>query len=200
MTELLALDLVKKQLVTKKLELTISYDRESLTVLRPGTDMRDTVYAASRTGRVYTGAVTPDFYGRPHPGHAHGTGKLDRWTSSTKRIMDAVLGVYDRVVDPDLLIRRVNLAAVELVREDELPQEAPEQLSLFADCGELEARRARERADDEKERRLQKATLRLQQKYGRNAVLKGMNLLEGGTTIERNRQIGGHRSGEEDRT
>ena len=200
MTELLALELVKKQLVTKKLELTISYDRESLTVLRPGTDMRDTVYAASRTGRVYTGAVTPDLYGRPHPGHAHGTGKLDRWTSSTKRIMDAVLGVYDRVVDPDLLIRRVNLAAVELVREDELPQEAPEQLSLFADCGELEARRARERADDEKERRLQKATLRLQQKYGRNAVLKGMNLLEGGTTIERNRQIGGHRSGEEDRT
>ena len=117
-----------------------------------------------------------------------------------QRVVEAALGVYDRVVEPDLLIRRVNLAAVELVREDELPQEAPEQLSLFADCGELEARRARERADDEKERRLQKATLRLQQKYGRNAVLKGMNLLEGGTTIERNRQIGGHRSGEEDRT
>ena len=114
--------------------------------------------------------------------------------------MDAVLGVYDRVVDPDLLIRRVNLAALGLVREDEIPQEAPEQLSLFADCGERDERKAREQAADEKERRLQKTTLRLQQKYGRNAVLKGMNLLEGGTTIERNRQIGGHRSGEEDRT
>ena len=199
MTELLVLDLVRKRLVTKKMELTIGYDRESLTVLRPGTDVRDTVYAAAGTGRVYTGVVVPDPYGRPHPRHAHGTGNLDRWTSSTKRILDAVLGVYDRVVEPDLLIRRVNLAAVELVCEDEVPQEAPEQLSLFGDCGEQDERRSRERAADEKEKKIQLATLRLRQKYGRNAVLKGMNLLEGGTTIERNRQIGGHRSGEEDR-
>ena len=200
MTELLALDLVRKRLVTKKMELTISYDRESLKVLRQGEDMRDTVYAVAGTGEVYTGSVVPDPYGRPHPRHAHGTGNLDRWTSSTRRIMDAVLGVYDRVVDPDLLIRRVNLAALGLVREDEIPQEAPEQLSLFSDCDGQGEREAREQAADEKEKRLQQTTLRLQRKYGKNAVLKGMNLLEGGTTIERNLQIGGHRAGEEDRT
>ena len=197
MTELLALDLVRKRLVTKKLELTISYDRESLRVLRPGSGIGDTVYAVAKTGKVYTGAVVPDHYGRAHPKHAHGTGNLPRYTSSTKRIMEAVLGVYDRVVDPELLIRRVNIAAVELAAEDEAPEEAPEQFSLFVDYEERSQQQEREQAAEKKERRLQEATLRLREKYGKNAVLKGMNLLEGGTTIERNAQIGGHRSGEE---
>ena len=197
MTELLALDLVRKRVVTKKLELTISYDRESLRVLRPGQGIGDTVYAVAKTGKVYTGAVVPDHYGRAHPKHAHGTGNLPRYTSSTKRIMEAVLGVYDRAVDPELLIRRVNIAAVELAAEGEIPQEAPEQFSLFVDYEQQAQQQEREQAAEKKERRLQEATLRLREKYGKNAVLKGMNLLEGGTTIERNAQIGGHRSGEE---
>ncbi len=196
MTELLALDLVRDQLVTKKVELTIGYDRESLTVLVPGKTMRDTVYAVAKTGKEFTGTVTADPYGRPHPKHAHGTGNIDRWTSSTKRIMDAIMDVYNRVVDPDLLIRRVNSAAVNLIKEDEVPTDAPEQLSLFTDYDALEVQRAEEQAADEKEKRIQQATLMLQQKYGKNAVLKGMNLMNGGTTIERNGQIGGHRAGE----
>ncbi|MBQ6610135.1 MAG: DNA methylase [Oscillospiraceae bacterium] len=196
MTELLALDLVRKRLVTKKLELTISYDRESLKVLVPGQSMKDTVYAVAKTGEKYKGSVVPDLYGRPHPKHAHGTGNIDRYTNSTRRIMAAVIGVYDRVVDPDLLVRRVNIAAVNLIGENEIPEENPEQLNLFTDYDEQEKQKAEEEAADKKERRIQQATLMLQQKYGKNAVLKGMNLLEGGTTIERNGQIGGHRAGE----
>ncbi len=196
MTELLALELVRKRLVTEKLELTIGYDRESLRVLIPGKGISDTVYAVSGTGKAYKGRVTPDAYGRPHPWHAHGTAKLDRRTNSTKRIMAAVMEVFDRVVDSDLLIRRVTIAALHLIGEDEAPEEKPEQLDLFTDFEALEKRREEEQAADRRERKLQEATLLLQKKYGRNAVLKGMNLLDGGTTIERNGQIGGHRSGE----
>ncbi len=196
MTELLALDLVRKGLVTRKVELTIGYDRESLRVLIPGKSMADTVYVTARTGRRYAGKVTADPYGRAHPAHAHGTGSLDRWTNSTRRIMRAILEVYDRAVDPELLIRRVNLSAFDLLREEEIPAEKEEQLDLFTDYAAREKRREEERAADAKERRIQQTTLQIQQKYGKNAVLKGMNFLEGGTTIERNAQIGGHRSGE----
>ena len=195
MTELLALELVKKRLVTKKMELTIGYDRESLRVLVPGQTVQETVYAVSGTGKPYAGDVTLDYYGRPTPKHAHGTGNIDRYTNSTRRIMQAVLGVYDRAVDPELLIRRVNIAACGLLDEREAPRETPEQLDLFTDYEALEKQREAEQAADEKEKKLQRATLLLQSKYGKNAVLKGMNLLEGGTTIERNGQIGGHRAG-----
>ncbi len=196
MTELMALDLVRKRLVTQKVDLTIGYDRESLRVLIPGRNMADTVYAVAKTGECYTGKVTSDPYGRAHPGHAHGTGNLDRYTNSTRRIMKAVLDIFDRVVDPDLLIRRVNISASGLLPEDGVPEEKPEQLDLFTDYDALERQRREEQAEDAKERRIQQTTLQIQQKYGKNAVLKGMNLLEGGTTIERNAQIGGHRSGE----
>ena len=158
--------------------------------------MRDTVYGVSKTGKEYRGTVTADPYGRPHPKHAHGTGNIEHYTNSTRKIMKAVLGIYDRVVDPDLLIRRVNVAAAGLIDEADIPEEIPEQLDLFTDYDELERQKAKEQAEDEKERKIQLATLKLQQKYGKNAILKGMNLLDGGTTIERNGQIGGHRSGE----
>ncbi len=196
MTELLVLDLVRKGLVTKKVELTISYDRESLKVLVPGRSMRDTVYAVTKTGKEYKGKVTADHYGRPHPKHAHGTGNVDAWTNSTRRIMEAMMGIYSRVVDEDLYIRRVNISAVDLISEKDIPEEKPEQLDLFTDYEELEQQKEATRAADEKERKIQKTALMLQEKYGKNAVLKGMNLLDGGTTIERNGQIGGHRSGE----
>ena len=196
MTELMALELVRKRLVTKKLELTIGYDRESLRVLIPGKSIADTVYAAAKTGERYTGKVVPDPYGRPHPAHAHGTGSLDHFGNSTRRLLQAVLGVYDRVVDPALLIRRVNIAATDLIGEDQIPLEPPEQLDLFTDYDALERQRTEDRQAEEKERRIQQTTILLQQKYGKNAILKGMNFLEGGTTIERNGQIGGHRSGE----
>ena len=107
--------------------------------------------------------------------------------------MDAMLGKYDRVVDPDLLVRRVNVVAANLIPESAIPEKGPEQLSLFVD---YEAQ-AKEDAADDKERRIQEATLRIQSKYGKNALLKGVNLLKGARTRDRNRQVGGHRSGEE---
>ena len=192
MTELLALELVRKGLVTRKLELTVGYDRESLRILVPGQSIRDTVYAVAGTGKAYRGRVKADPYGRAVPRHAHGTGNVDRYTNSTKRIMAAVMGVFDRVVDPELLIRRVTIAAVQLIAEGEIPAEESEQLDLFTDYDAL----GKLQKADQRERRLQETTLLLQKKYGKNAVLKGMNLLEGGTTIERNGQIGGHRAGE----
>ena len=198
MTELLALDLVRKGLVTKQVTLTVHYDRESLTVLREGRGPKDTVYGVAKTGRPYTGEVAPDYYGRMAPKHAHGTGNLDHYTSSAKTVTQVMTALYDRILDPDLLIRRVYIAACGLIREDEIPAEGPQQLDLFTDYAALERKREEERAAEARERKLQQAALVMQEKFGKNAVLKGMNLQEKGTTIARNGQIGGHRAGEEE--
>ena len=197
MTELLVLDLVKKGLVTEKVVLTIGYDRASITTSYRGRGMADSVFTVVRTGEAYQGKVKNDRYGRPVPVHAHGTGTLDRWTNSTRRIMKVMMELYDRIVDQDLLIRRVNIVAVDLIRETEIPArhtDEPEQLSIFVDYEAKEAERAAEEAADQKERSLQNATLELQKKYGKNAVLKGVNLLDGATTISRNGQVGGHKA------
>ena len=194
MTELLVQDLVRKCVVTKQMVLTISYDRESLTVDVPGRSIRDTVYAVARTGKIYKGKVTSDPYGRPNPAHAHGTGNLKKYTNSTRKIMDTVMALYDRITDPDLLIRRVNIAACGLIRERDIPDEAPQQLDFFTDYEEIEKQEKAERETDEKERRMLRAMLSIQDRYGKNAVLRGMNFIEGGTTIERNGQIGGHKA------
>lgn len=182
MTELLVLDLVRKHVVTKQIVLDIGYDRESL---------------EGERGRKYTGPVVMDPYGRKIPKAAHGTGNLDYYTSSTHAIMSAVLDVYDRVVHKDLLIRRVNVTACNLVSETEIPEEKPEQLDMFTDYEVLEQEKQARQLAEEKERRLQNITLAIQDRYGKNAMLKGMNLMEGGTTIARNGQIGGHKAGEE---
>ena len=192
MTELLVLDLVRRQVMTKQITLTVTYDRESIAPAGRG----NSGYIVTKTGRPFKGKVTPDRYGRPHPGHAHGTGNLDHYTSSTRAITRTMMDLYDRIIDPDLLIRHVVIAALNILPENAIPAEAPVQLDLFTDYESLEREAARQKAEEEKERRLQKATLVLQDRYGKNAVLKGMNFLEGGTTIERNAQIGGHRSGE----
>lgn len=182
MTELMVLDLVRKRLVTKQIVLDIGYDRESLTGDR---------------GKDYTGPVAMDHYGRKVPKHAHGTERLDYYTSSTHAIMDAVLKLYDRVVNKNLLIRRVNIAACNLISEEEIPEEKPLQLDMFTDYEQLERDAKERRAAEEKERKLQRVTLQIQDRFGKNAMLKGMNLVEGGTTIERNGQIGGHKAGEQ---
>ena len=197
MTELIALELVRRKLVTQKMELTIGYDRESLVCVYRAEKIADSTFNVKKTGERYRGTVTADMYGRPHPKHAKGTGKTDRWTSSTRRIVDAVMGIYDSKVDPDLLVRRINISACNLIPEGDITEEAPEQLSLFVDYEALEKKRAEEAAADDKERRIQEVTLKIQSKYGKNALLKGMNLQKGATTMTRNRQIGGHRSGEE---
>ena len=183
MTELLVLDLVEKRLVTDQMVLTIGYDIENLTDPK------------RQTG--YRGEVTTDRYGRKVPKHAHGTANLGEKTSSTKKIMDAVMELYDRIVDPGLTLRRVTVAANRLTDETEAAKaegQGYEQLDLFTDYGVLEQEREAEKAMLAKERKLQEAMLAVKKKYGKNAILKGTNLQEGATTKERNRQIGGHKA------
>lgn len=181
MTDQLVLDLVEKRLVTDQVALTIGYDIENLA--DPGIRNR------------YKGEVTTDRYGRRVPKHAHGTVNLDCRTSSARIITDAVLGLYDRIVDPGLLVRRVTLAANRLVDESEAGSgENYEQLELFTDYGALTREKEIEEAKLSKERKLQEAVLSVKKKYGKNAILKGMNLQEGATAMERNRQIGGHKA------
>ena len=194
MTELLVQDLVRKKVATKQMTLTIGYDRSSLIVDIPGKSINDTVYAVAKTGLQYTGKVLPDPYGRPHPGHSHGTGNLDKYTNSTRKIVSAMMELYKRITDPDLLLRRITVAACNLIPESSIPEDEPEQLDLFTDYEQLEKDRQLEHEKDEKEKKLLRTTLSLQDRFGKNAVLKGMNFIEGGTTIERNGQIGGHKA------
>lgn len=181
MTDLLVLDLVDKRLVTDQMVLTVGYDIENLT--------------DPRISKGYTGAVTTDHYGRKIPKHAHGTANLGRQTSSTKLIMKAVMELYDKIVDPNLLVRRVNLTAVHVVPEDSIPkEEIAEQLDLFTDYEAERKKRQEEAAALDRERRQQEAVLHIQKRFGKNAILKGMNLEEGATTKDRNKQIGGHKA------
>lgn len=196
MTELLVLDLVKKDLVTQKIELTIGYDRESIEYERKGYTIADSTFKIKGTNKRYKGKVTTDHYGRVTPYHAHGTGNIDRWTSSTGRIMEVMVELFDRIIDPELLVRRITVVACNLISINDIPAEEPYQMDLFTDYAALEKEKAAQKAADEKERRLQKATLAMQEKFGKNAVLKGMNLQEGAMTMKRNKQIGGHSSGE----
>ena len=181
MTDLLVLDLVDKGLVTDQVILTIGYDIENLT---------DPARAHS-----YHGPVTTDHYGRKIPKHAHGTASLGRYTSSTKLITDAVMALYDRITDPGLLIRRVSLGVNRVINEQNAKIDAvPEQMDLFCDYEALRKEREQEEIMLEREKRRQKVILDIKKKYGKNAILKGMNLEEGATTIDRNRQIGGHKA------
>lgn len=181
MTDLLVLDLVDKKLVTDQMVLTVGYDIESLT----NPEIR----------RKYHGEVTTDRYGRHVPKHAHGTANLSCQTSSTKLIMKAVEELYDRIINPDLLVRRITVVASRVVPEREADQkEVFEQLDLFTDYQALEQEREQEKQELNKEKRIQKAILDIQKKYGKNAVLRGMNFEEGATTRERNGQIGGHKA------
>ncbi len=107
-----------------------------------------------------------------------------------------MMQLYDRIIDPDLMVRRITVVAANLIAEDEIPPEEPEQMSLFVDYDALERKKKEEKAVDEKERRMQEVSLLLKEKFGKNAILKGMNLQEGATTIQRNQQIGGHAAGE----
>lgn len=181
MTDMLVLDLVDKGLVTDQMVLTVGYDRESLT--------------DPEISRKYSGPVVTDRYGRKIPKHAQGTANLHRRTSSTKLITDAVMELFDSIVNPDLLVRRLNLAANRVTAERDVPQEqGPRQLDLFMDYEAEEKRKEEEDTALEREKRKQQAVLCIRKKYGKNAILKGMNFEEGATAIDRNGQIGGHKA------
>jgi len=183
MTDGLVYDLVEKKLVTDQMVLTVTYDRENLT--DPGRRKR------------YRGEVMTDYYGRQVPKHAHGSVNLGRQTSSSKIILDAMMDLYERIVNPDLLVRRIGIAAnhvVDEARADAAEHEPSyEQMDLFTDYAARERAREKENRELEREKRAQKAVLEIRKKFGKNAILKGMNLEEGATAIERNSQVGGHR-------
>ena len=181
MTELLVLELVEKGLVTDQMVMTIGYDRENLT--------------DSNRKSAYKGPVTTDSYGRKIPKNAHGTANLDVPTSSTGQIVEAALALYDSVVDESLLIRRLYITANHVVSESS-PENKPayEQLKLFTDYEAREKQRVLQEKKKQQEKNLQKAVIEIKNKYGKNAILKGTNLKEGATALERNGQIGGHKA------
>ena len=174
MTELLTLELVEKKIVTDQIVLTIGYDVENL--------------INKEIKENYTGEITIDRYGRKIPKHAHGTINLDHKTSSTKIIMKAVINLYERIIDKNLLTRRINITANNVISENLVKKEF-DQINLFTNYQEEEKKIKKEQSEKE----IQKAMIDIKRKFGKNAILKGMNFMEGGTTIERNGQVGGHR-------
>jgi DNA polymerase V len=179
MADQLALDLVDKSLVTDQVVLTVGYDIENL----------------KGAGRSYQGEVTKDRYGRSVPKHAHSTANLEEYTASTKRIVAAALELFDRIIDRNLLIRRLYLTAAHVVEEGTAPdKKAVEQLDLFTDYAAEQEQEALESADLEREKKVQRAMLDIRKRFGKNAILKGMNLEEGATAKNRNEQIGGHKA------
>ena len=182
MADLLVLDLVDKGLVTDQIVVTVGYDIENLT--------------DPERSKKYHGAIVKDHYGRQIPKHAHGTANLDGHTSSTKKIMCAASELFDRIVDKNLLVRRLNIVANHVLPEAEAPKKNDgfEQLDLFTDYAALEIKQEQERAELEREKKMQQAMLTIKKKFGKNAILKGMNLEEGATAKDRNAQIGGHKA------
>lgn len=181
MADLLVLDLVDKGLVTNQIVLTIGYDSSNLT--------NDNIL------RNFKGTATTDRYGRKIPKHAHGTINLERYTSSTRRITEAAMKLYRRIMDKNLLSRRIYIVANHVISENRIPEhEQYEQLDFFTDHEELERQRKKEKETLEREKRRQQTILDIKKKYGKNAIIKGMNLQEGATAIERNKQVGGHKA------
>ena len=183
MADMLALDLVEKGLVTNQLVLTVGYDIDNL---------RDPVLRVK-----YKGEIKTDRYGRAIPKHAHGTVNLENYTSSTRQLTEAVTGLFERIVDKELLVRRLSISANHVLPEKEAEEKMKtgfEQLDLFTDYAALQKQKEEERAEAEREKKLQHAMLDIKKKFGKNAILKGMNLEEGATARDRNNQIGGHRA------
>lgn len=172
MADLLSLELVSKRIVTDQIVLTVGYDIESLK-------------------KSYSGAVETDRYGRKIPKTAHSSENIGRYTSSTKLICETAMKLFDRIVDKDLLVRRMYIVANHIITENDAEKEREYiQLNLFSDTGKQEA----EENELKKEKDMQKAILKIKSKYGKNSIIKGMNLKEGATALERNRQIGGHKA------
>ena len=180
MTDALALDLVEKGLVTDQVALTVGYDRESLT---------DPARRAA-----YHGPIENDGYGRMVPKAAHGSLPLGDYTSSARWLISAVTALFDRIVDPNLLVRRMYVVVCRVLPEEDVQENVPEQLNMFMDYAAEQRRRTIEAAAREKERRQQRAVLDIKKRFGKNAILKGMSYLEGATARQRNGQIGGHRA------
>ena len=179
MADLLSLDLVKKNLVTNQLVLTIGYDIDNLT--------------NEEINSNYDGPIVKDFYGRNVPKPAHGTINIDHYTSSSITLVENITKLYDKIINRNLLIKRINITANNVInKEDSEKHKNYEQIDLFTNYKMVEEKRTKEKAREQDENKLQHVLIDIKNKYGKNAILKGMNLEEGATTIDRNRQIGGH--------
>lgn len=179
MIDLLSLDLTDKHLVTKQLVLDIGYDIENLT--------NPTIK------RLYDGEITIDNYGREVPKHSHGTINLDYNTSSSKMLSKKCLELYEKIVNKNLLIRKINITASNVINENKTKNEVVfEQLNLFCSTNDSE-QNIEEKKKQEEDNKLQHTLINIKNKYGKNSILKGMNLEEGATTIDRNNQVGGHK-------
>lgn len=180
MTDLLVLELVEKGLVTDQMVLTVGYDTENV-----------------KNSSSYSGIIETDRYGRKVPKQAHGSINLGGFSSSTRLILSKVTELYESIVDRNLTVRRMYVVANHVVDEKEHFQQPKQiQLSLFDDPEEIERKNAEEKEALEKERKVQMAAIELKNRFGKNAIFKGMNLREGATALERNKQIGGHKAGE----
>ncbi|MDE6549216.1 MAG: DNA methylase [Muribaculaceae bacterium] len=179
MADAVSLDLIDKRLVTDQIVLTIGYDIESLT--NPAISSK------------YHGRIKTDFYGRKVPVHSHGTINFERHTSSGKIIIDKVAELYDRIINTDLLVRRISLSINHLVREDDKKaRQRIVQLNLFDNYDEIKHQQDIEKDQFAKERRRLEAVIKIKKAFGKNVILKGLNFDEGATQRDRNRQIGGH--------
>ena len=181
MAELISLDMVDKGFVTDTLVLTIGYDIENL---------KD-----KKLRNMYSGEIVKDYYGRSVPKPAHGTIRINHKTSSTKIISEHLLKLYDRIVNPFLLIRRLNIAVCDLTKKSEVKEKIQyEQFDLFTNLEEKDNKNKKTLEDEKLETNAQKAVIEIKKKYGKNAILKGIDLIDGATTKDRNNQIGGHKS------
>ncbi len=178
MIDAMVWDLLEKGLVTDQIVLTVGYDIEN-----------------TASGSKYTGPVTKDPYGRILPKHAHGTVNLEEKQASARVIREAVLGLYDRIVNPKLSIRRLNISVNKVVEKEAVPiVKEFEQLNLFTNYEEREKQKEIDAKAMEKEQKQQAAVLEIRKRYGKNAILKGMNFVEGATAKDRNNRIGGHKA------
>lgn len=178
MADSMALQLVNKRLVCDQVNLAVNYDTENC-----------------KNKNLTNLEIVNDYYGRPVPKPAHGMANLKEPTSSMARITEAVMEVYDRITNPDLLIRRLNLTVNHVIPEENIrSNDTPAQLDLFVDYETLAHEKEKEEARLAKERRLQEARLSIKERFGKNAILRGLNFAEGATAKERNRQIGGHKA------
>lgn len=169
MADSLVLELVEKGLVTDQVVLDIGYDKDV---------------------SGYSGLTHTDRYDRKIPKPAHGSTRLKSYTSSAKEITEAATALYDRIVNPKLLVHRLTVTFPDVITEAEAKANTFVQYDLFTAPEEIE----RHEKELEREKKMQLAMLDIKQKYGKNAILKGMNLKEGATAMERNRQIGGHKA------
>ena len=181
MADKLVLDMIEKNYFTDMLVLTIEYDVENL--------------KNARYSQSYTGEIKEDRYGRRVPKPAHGTFRLDKHSSSTKQISNGFIKLYDKIINKNLLIRKIYLTVGNLLKEDEIKKQEDkfEQIDLFTNYKELEKKQKEEKIQLEKEKNIQNAIINIKNKYGKNAIIKAMDLEKDATTIERNGQIGGHK-------